>query len=255
MLRVLLCCGLLFSGNLLAKEIPALLDWQQRMELGTLLDGMVSKVNVGIGQQVNRGSLLIELDQREIQARLAWAESRVAAAKLQQDEARRELDRSLELYDRTLLSNHERILAEIEAARADAYALQTDAELAEIRKEREYARIKAPFDGIVVNVMAQPGQVLVNRLQSIPLVILADPSRMKALAQVDAATAAGLSVGDTVKVDVQGESLDGEIILIGLEPFGSDASGVAEYALEVIFTPKQGMQLRVGEQVVVRIDD
>ena len=116
MLRVLLCCGLLFSGNLLAKEIPALLDWQQRMELGTLLDGMVSKVNVGIGQQVNRGSLLIELDQREIQARLAWAESRVAAAKLQQDEARRELDRSLELYDRTLLSNHERILAEIEAA-------------------------------------------------------------------------------------------------------------------------------------------
>jgi multidrug efflux system membrane fusion protein len=106
MLRILLCCGLLFSGNLLAKDIQAVLDWQQRVELGTLVDGMITKVNVMVGQQVSRGSLMIELDQREVQARLAWAESRVAVTKLEQDEARRELDRSLELYDRTLLSNH-----------------------------------------------------------------------------------------------------------------------------------------------------
>jgi multidrug efflux system membrane fusion protein len=216
---------------------------------------MVSKVNVSIGQQVTRGSLLIELDQREIQARLAWAESRVAAARLQQDEARRELDRSLELYDRTLLSNHERIVAEIDAARADAYTRQADAELAEIRMQREYSRIKAPFDGIVLHVMAQPGQVLVNRLQSTPLVTLADPSRMKAVAQVDAATASSLSAGDLVKVGVRGEWFEGEIIGVGLEPSGSDASGVAEYALEVSVIPKQNMRLRVGEQVMVRIDE
>ena len=255
MLRMLLCCGLLFSGNLLAKDIPALLDWQQRMELGTLIDGMVSKVNVMVGQQVTRGSLLIELDQREIQARLAWAESRVVVAKLQQDEARRELDRSLELYDRTLLSNHERIVAEIDAAKADAHARQADAELAEIRMEREYSRIKAPFDGVVLQVTAQPGQVLVNRLQSIPLVILADPSQMKAVAQVDAITAVGMSVGDKVKVGVRGEWLEGEIIAIGMEPSDSDASGAAEYDVEVLLTPMEKMPLRAGEQVMVRIDE
>ncbi len=186
MLRILLCCGLLFSGSLSAKDIQALLDWQQRVELGTLVDGMITKVNVMVGQRVSRGSLMVELDQREVQARLAWAESRVAVTKLQQDEARRELDRSLELYDRTLLSNHERIVAEIDAARADALARQADAELTEIRIEREYSRIKAPFDGVVISVAAQPGQVLVNRLQSIPLVTLVDMSQMKAVAPVDA---------------------------------------------------------------------
>jgi multidrug efflux system membrane fusion protein len=255
MLRVLLCCGLLLSGNLLAKDIPALLDWQQRVELGTLVDGMVSKVYVRAGQQVTRGSLLIELDQREIQARLAWAESQVAAAKLQQDEARRELDRALELYDRTLLSNHERIVAEIDAARADAYFRQLDAQLAQIRMEREYSRIKAPLDGIVVHVMAQPGQVLVNRLQSIPLVTLADPTQMKAVAQIDADTAAGLSIGDIVKVGVRGEWLDGAIIGVGMEPSGSDTSGMALYALEVLITTHEKMRLRVGEQVMLRIDE
>jgi multidrug efflux system membrane fusion protein len=255
MLRVLLCCGLLFSGNLLAKDIPALLDWQQRMELGTLIDGMVSKVNVMVGEEVTRGSLLIEFDQREIQARLAFAESRVAAAKLQKDEARRELDRSLELYDRTLLSNHERIMAEIDAARADAAARQADAELASVRMEREYSRIKAPFDGTVLQVMAQPGQIVVNRLKSVPLVILADPSQMKAVARIDAGTAAALGVGDKVKVGVRGEWLEGEIIAVGLEPSGNDASRAAEYPLEVLITPLESMPLRAGEQVMVRIDE
>ena len=114
MLRILLSCGLLLSGgDLAARDIEAVLDWQQRVELGTLLDGMVNKVNVEVGQRVSRGTLLIELDQRENQAQLAWAEAQVAVARLQQDEARRELDRSLELYDRTLLSNHERIVDEL----------------------------------------------------------------------------------------------------------------------------------------------
>jgi len=255
MLRVLLCCGLLYCGNLPAKDIQAVLDWQQRMELGTLIDGMVSKVNVSVGQQVTRGTLLIELDQREIQARLAWAESRVAAAKLQKDEARRELDRSLELYDRTLLSNHERIVAEIDAARADAMARMADAELAEVRMQREYSRIKAPFDGIVLQLLTQPGQVLVNRFESIPLLILVDPDQMKAVARIDGDTAAYLSVGDMVKVGIRGEWLDGAIIRIGLEPSGSDDAGAAEYPLEVLITPTENMQLRAGEPAMVRIDE
>jgi multidrug efflux system membrane fusion protein len=255
MLRVLLCCGLLCSGNLLAMDLPAVLDWQQRIELGTLVDGMVTKVNVVPGQSVTRGSLLIELDQRDIQARLAWAESRAAAAKLQQDEARRELDRSLELYDRTLLSNHERIVAEIDAAKADAQALEADAKLTKVRLEREYSRIKAPFDGIVLSVMAQPGQMVVNKLQSIPLVTLVDNSRMKAVTEVDVNTVMGLRIGKLVKVGFREAWLEGEISWIGLEPSSKDASGLTTYAVEILLTAPDNTLLRAGEQAVVRIDE
>lgn len=254
MLRLLLC-GLLFSGNLFAKDIQAILDWQQRQELSTLVDGTISKVNVTVGERVTRGTLMIELDQREIQARLAWAEAQVAATQLQQAEARRELDRSLELYDRTLLSNHERIVAEIDAARTDALARQADAVLAQIRQEREYGRIMAPFDAIVLQVMAQPGQVLLNRLQSIPLLTLADPTLMKAVAQVDVNTAADLDRGDPVQVGIRGQWYDGVISTIGFEPTGKDESGAPLYALEALVTPPDDNLLRAGEQVVVRIDE
>jgi multidrug efflux system membrane fusion protein len=215
---------------------------------------MVSRVNVLVGQQVARGSTLVELDQREIQARLAWAEAHHEAAKQQQDEARRELDRSLDLYDRTLLSDHERKQAEIDAAKADALYRMAEAELAHVRLQREYSRIKAPFDGVVAGLNAQPGQALVNRLQIYPLVTFVDASRMKAVARVDALTAARLKIGEVVEVGVRSKWLAGEILLVGLEPLPADVSGVG-YRLEVAVKPLETMQLRAGEAVVVRIDE
>jgi multidrug efflux system membrane fusion protein len=240
---------------LFGKDIPALLEWWQRVELGTLVDGMVTKVNVVVGQQVNRGTMLVELDQREIQARLAWAESQVAATKLQQDEARRELDRSLELFDRTLLSNHERIVAEINAAKADALFLRAEAELTDIRMQREYSRIKAPFDGIVAHIKVYPGQVLVNRLQVVPLVTLIDASQMRVIAQVDAETATALQAGTLAKVGLRGEWLPGEIISVGLEPTVTGDNESMTYPLEIAIKPPEQMQLRAGEKALVRIDE
>lgn len=253
MFRLLLFCSLFISVDLFARDLQAVLDWQQRVELGTLVDGVVNKVNVSVGESVTRGTLLVELDNREIQARLAWAESRVAAAKLSQDEARRELDRSLDLYDRTLISDHERKLAEVDAANADAQALMAEAELTHVRLLREYSRIKAPFDGMVVGVMVYPGQTLVNHLQAQPAVVLADLSRMKAVAQVEGDIATQLKFGRSVKVGVRGQWLDAEISLIGMEPVGDAAKTV--YPVEVSFTPSDHVQLRAGEPVVVRIDE
>jgi multidrug efflux system membrane fusion protein len=184
---------------------------------------------------------------------LAWAESRVAAAKLSQDEARRELDRSLDLYDRTLISDHERKLAEVEAANADALVLMAEAQLTHIRLQREYSRIKAPFDGLVVRVLVAPGQALVNHLQSQAAVVLVDASRMKAVAQVEREEVAQLQTGGSVKVGVRGQWLDGEISSIGLEPLAGAEK--PSYPMEVLFTPPEQLQLRSGEPAVVRINE
>ncbi|MEN8177024.1 MAG: efflux RND transporter periplasmic adaptor subunit [Pseudomonadota bacterium] len=255
MFRILLFCSLVLSGNLLAKDLQAVLDWRQRVELGTLVDGVVNKVHVTPGQQVIRGTLMVELDQREMHARLAWTEAHVAATQLQQDEARRELDRALDLYDRTLISDHERKQAEVDAAEADALVRLAEAELTHIRLEREYSRIKAPFDGLVIGVDAHPGQALVNHLRSRPVVTLVDMSRMKAVSQVGVETALELKIGQSVKVGVRGAWLEGEISSIGLEPVADSNSAV--YPLEVLFTPPEQtqFQFRAGEPSMVRIDE
>lgn len=253
-MRGILIGGLCLCGPLAAQDLAAVTDWQQRVVLSTLTDGMVEKLHVAVGAQVKRGELLLELDPRRYRLHIAAAESRRESARLRNDEAHRELDRSLELYDRTLLSDHERKLAEIEAAKSDAEFRAAEATLADLRLQREYGRIVAPFDGLVVELHVRPGQAVVNRLDPMPLATLVENRRMKALARVDPGTLAGLRLGDPVRVGVRGEWLEGEITGLGFDPVAEGSNG-ALYGLAASFVPRDGMGLRSGEKAVVRLRD
>jgi len=253
-MKGLFIAGLLMSGQLAAQDLEAVTDWNNRVAVSTVASGMVTRVNVAPGDRVERGALLLELDQSLIQSRLAAAQSRREAASQLSSEARRELDRAVELYDRTLLSDHERKLAEIEAAKADAELRDAEAWLAEVRLQQSYSRVTAPFGGLVTAVHVQPGQAVVNRQQAMPLVTLVDQQRMKALGRADAATLARLHVGDKVSIGVGGTWLDGEIAALGLDPVTTSGNAPA-YALEARFTPGGDMRLRAGEPVVIRLPD
>ncbi|MET0050786.1 MAG: efflux RND transporter periplasmic adaptor subunit [Candidatus Thiodiazotropha sp.] len=253
-MKGLLIICLLFSGQLVARDLEAVTDWVQRVELSTPVSGMIGHVNVNVGDRVTRGTVLIELDQRLFQARLAAAESRVEATSQEKDESRRELDRSLELYDRTLLSDHERKLAEIEAARTDAAFRKADAELAKVRLDREYSRIAAPFDGIVEQVFVQSGQAVINRIQATPLLSLCETGRMKVVSRIDEKGAAELKTGAPVQVGVRGQWLDGQLSMIGLQPVERDVNG-ASYTLEAQFDLPEDLMLRAGEKAMLRLQD
>ncbi|MES9992136.1 MAG: efflux RND transporter periplasmic adaptor subunit [Candidatus Thiodiazotropha sp.] len=254
MMKHLLLICLLFSTELIARDLEALTDWNNRVELTTLVSGMVTRVNVDVGSKVKRGEVLVELDQRGYQSRIAAAESRLEAASQQNEEAKRELDRALELYDRTLLSDHERKQAEIAAATSDTSYREAEAKLIAIRLQREYSRIAAPFDGVVVSIHVEPGQAVINRQTAMPILTLIDNSSMKAVAEIDAQTIATLRPGMAIKVGVRGEWLDGTIHILGLDPLATDPGG-ARYRLEALFSPSAEMALRAGEKIVVRLND
>jgi multidrug efflux system membrane fusion protein len=253
-MKVLLIVCLLFSGQLMAKDLEAVTEWNNRVELTTLVNGMVGHVNVDVGARVKRGEVLLELDQRGYQSRLAAAESHLEATSQQNEEAKRELNRALELYDRTLLSDHERKQAEIAAATSDAAFREAEAKLVSIRLQREYSRITAPFDGIVESIHVQPGQAVVNQQTTMPLLTLIDSSRMKAVALVDGQTASGLKPGMQVRVGVGNAWLDAKVQLLGVQPVSRDENG-SKYRLETVFSATSEMSIRAGERAVVRLND
>ncbi len=254
MLTWLLLGGLLQSGALAAQDLSGTSEWGDEITLSTTVSGLVSQVHVAAGDIVKRGTLLLELDPRNYKARLAAAESRREEKRLLHEEAQRELERSLELYDRTMLSEHELQLARIEAAKTDAALRSAEAELTKARLQRDYSRIKAPFDGRVVAIHVQPGEAVVNRLQAVPLLTLVDYRRMLAHTQVDEKTMARLRVGDKVQIGVRGVWLDGEIATIGYDPVSRTAEA-ANYRLDAAFTPGEQMGLRSGEKLVIRLPD
>jgi len=246
--------ALLVGGPASALDLNGTTEWQTRQVLSTTVSGLVSRVNATVGDRVARGTVLVEFDPRKVQAELAYAESRREAARLANEEARRELERTMELYDRTLISDHDVKLAEIATAKAEAEWRQAEARLAEVRVRQDYSRVKAPFDGRVVEVHVRPGEAVVNRFEATPLLTLVDAGRMRARVAVDERTLARLKPGDAVQVGVRGIWLDGTIALLGYEPLSRSDNG-ASYALEAEFAPGQAMELRPGERLVIRLPD
>lgn len=245
---VLLC--MLGSAALQAAEVTGSLQWVRRVELSTPVSGLISHVAVNSGDEVKKGQLLLNLDPRGFSALVKKAEARALAAKDARDEARRELERTTELYERTLLSDHELQLAKIALSNAEADLLAAEAERTLARLELEYSRVSAPFDGVILERGAEVGQTVVTRLQSVPLLVLAETGRMLARIEVGEQELAMLRQGTEVQVRVGGKTFRGAVQRVGMEPVIA-AGGVAKYEADVLFEYPRNERLRAGQSAVV----
>lgn len=172
--------------------------------IGSRLMARVSKMNVTrAGQLCRVGEILLELDSAELRARLEQASQDSKAAESELSKARVDLARSERLHAqgaeaRTVLEQNQVRVQTWESAREKA-----NQERVAIEASLEYAVIRSPIDGVVIDRfvnegdLVRPGQVLVS---------LYDPTRMQLVASVREGTAANLSIGDDV--DVRLDALD-----------------------------------------------
>jgi multidrug efflux system membrane fusion protein len=246
--------GLCVAGSVLAADVSAVIHWSRSVELGTLVSGVVSDVYVKPGQAVSKGDRLISLDDRGFSSQLSKHEAAYRLAQAALAEARREDERAIELYDRTVLSDFERNQAQLALLSARAAAEAAHADMIEARLNLERSEILAPFDGVVLSVNAAPGQTVVSEWQSQPLVTIADNRVYQAHAQIDANQAARLQQGQSLRATARGGDLDASVSYIGLEPAGESAQG-PRYELITEIASKDNRSLRVGETVILHLDD
>jgi len=96
-----------FPQALWAADVPATLQWSQRVELSPPVSGVVQAVNVEVGDLVKKGQVLLTLDSTAYQARVAENQSEITRLNAEVEEAKRDLDRVQELYQRTVVSTTE----------------------------------------------------------------------------------------------------------------------------------------------------
>ena len=91
--------SLLLSINVAqATELPAILHYAQVVELGVPVSGVVDKVHVADGQHINKGHIILELDETPFLAEMNKTEAEIRRLAAERDEAKKALDRDLELY-------------------------------------------------------------------------------------------------------------------------------------------------------------
>src|SRR3954467_2614942 len=129
-------------------------------DLGFRVPGKVLERLVDAGQTVKRGQALMRMDPTDLRLPMRAHEGAVAAA---QARARQAADeearyRGLVAVRFVSASAYEKVKAAAEAARAELNAAEARADVA--RNETGYAVLLADADGVVVETLAEPGQVV-----------------------------------------------------------------------------------------------
>ena len=239
----------LFPQTLWATDIQANLLWSQRVELSTPVSGVVQSVNVGVGDIVKKGQVLLKLDSTVYQARVAENQSEISRLNAEAEEAKRDLNRVQELYQRTVVSTADLDQAKLQLIKSQAALSEARARLRQNQKTLDDATLRAPFDAVVILREAEPGQSVAAGLQPQTLLTLARAGEMIARAHLSLQQMDKLKAGQPLTVSVSGINYTGRIKMLGMEPVKIDGQWV--YPVDVVFPSKE--PLRAGTPAQLKL--
>ena len=151
--------------------------------LSSRIQGTIDKLLVREGTQVSKGQILIQLDNRDVQADLARASAEVENAKAQ-------FDRMKTLYPQEAVSKQEMEYASRTYKVAEANRKAVLAQLS-------YTVVKAPFDGTITEKKVEAGE-LASPGQ--PLLKMEDSRQLRLEATVAEGDLKSVSLGDKIPI-------------------------------------------------------
>lgn len=202
-----------------------------RAEMSPGIAGLVAAIPVKKGERVKRGQTLLRLDDDEHRANATLAERSVEAARasereacLASERAERDLQRARGLFDRKLISDQDLDAAETlanttqaECSAATARARQADAALAVARATLAKTVMKAPFDGVVLEIEADVGEWISPSPPGLTLPTVLDliaPEALYVSAPIDEADVRELRAGQPARITLdafRGQEFDARV--------------------------------------------
>ncbi len=213
------------------------------------VSGRIEKVNAVEGTRVKAGDTLVEIDHR-------IPEANYARAKTKADLANRELSRMQKLTAEG--SSTQQLL---DQAKANAATAEVELQLASVALENTY--LKAPFDGVVVQKLAEVGNILE---QNQPAIVVADEQHAWIAANIEETSVGAVKIGQPVHIVIdEGGEITGKVQEIrssvaaqfALIPSDSGAGNftkvVQRVPIKVEITDAKGLTLRAGQSVEIKI--
>jgi membrane fusion protein, multidrug efflux system len=198
--------------------------------------GYVQQVSAHVGDRVAEGQPLITLDARDLEAALRQAEAgraavesaipelenATAAAKANLDLAQATFKRMEELAGKKSISNQEfdEASARLKAAQANydmarSRRTQLNSRMAQAEQEvrtagivRDYAKLAAPFSGVVISRTVEPGNLAVP---GAPLLSIEQDGLYRLEASVDESKLASVRVGQAVEAVIEDRKVSARV--------------------------------------------
>lgn len=176
-------------------EAPAAAQSLNESRIASEVTAVVRTLPVQVGEVVEAGATLVELDPRDAQLALDRAQAALAAAQARIRLAEFQLQRARELHERNFASADTLTQRETELALAQAERAAATAQVASAQRDLDKCTIRAPYRAIVHARSAQLGELAAP---GSPLLTLIDVSRIEVSAQIQPQDSASLQAADDI---------------------------------------------------------
>jgi macrolide-specific efflux system membrane fusion protein len=261
----------LASGSLLASAVTS---------VGAEVSGTIEVLAVTLGQRIEKGDLIAEINSvdqqnavKSAEASFANLQAQLIARQMDLRMAEAALDRANRLKKQNLLSDADLLTAEagLTAAQAGIASLEAQLSQADLAVESaklnlERTRITAPVSGTIVAVLVTPGQS-VNAAQASPTIVkIADLDTMLIKAQISEADVTKVAPNQKATFTILGDPTKRmDATLLAVEP-APDAITTSDTGLSTdnaiyyngilsVSNPDHLLRIAMTAQVTITIDE
>ena len=174
-----------------------------KVEVGTQVSGIISKIYVDYNSIVKKGQVIAELDKINLESELASAKANLASSKSELDYQETNYKRMKALHDKGFISDDDFDIADLSYKKAkEAYLVQLQT-VQKAQTNLGYATITSPIDGVVLSKDVEEGQTVAASFSTPTLFTIArDLTDMQVVANIDEADIGNVRDGQRVTFTV-----------------------------------------------------
>lgn len=169
------------------------------------ISGRVVEINFDVGDHVNKGQVILRIDEREAVQAVAGSQAQLMQAQANMQNSKAAYERAKQLFVKKFISQAALDKAQAEYKVALAQTQASEALAGQSRLMRGYAAVLAPYSGVVAARLVELGEMV---MPGKPLMTGFDPAEMRAVADLPQGKLASIGVRGKIEAMVEAPSLN-----------------------------------------------
>ena len=180
-------------------EIDGVVEAVRQATVSAQATGRVASLLVKVGDKVRAGQVLATIDDRDTQTGVARSQAQVAQAEAELANAQANVQRTRDLRKQGFVSQAALDVAESQYKAAQAARAGAGAGAQQARLAQSFTQVTAPFDGYVLETLAQAGDLAVPGK---PVAVVYAPQPLRVVVQVPASMGAQARNAQRIELQV-----------------------------------------------------
>ncbi len=215
------------------------------VRVGSRVSGLVKNIFANVGDRVQKGQIIAELEPSELQAKYNQAYANWQNAVAGFEYARLDMERQKSLIKKNYIPQNQVDLAEksFEVSRAQVKQAKANLEYAGV--QLDYTKITAPIGGVVASVSTQEGETVAASFAAPTFVTIIDLQRLEVWAYVDETDIGRIQVGQSAIFGVDTYlDTDFQGVVTAIYPKAVIQDNVVNYVTTLKITDHKGKTIR-----------